>query len=304
MAKKFLFTVLAFICSTLFLTGCATTTQKDHAERNKNISLSSLLGEKPLTEAQKIVLVDKYNEAAMVALEEKKFNQARRNAAQILKLQPDNYNAEFILAEVELGNGNPDSARKMFETLNEKMPSAKNLQGIGLALINSGQIKSGRDNLKKAVEMDPNMWRSLNGLGVSYALEKKWNDAEQAYQKALSVNAASPQIYNNLGLSYLHRGQYSAALKTLSQALAQPNGVKVADENYRWAQALNGQMDLAMKGLDDANRAILLNNLGQSALDKQEYRKAISYFKSAVKTHPNYFLEADQNLQIAIQQFN
>lgn len=294
------------ICSVaaVIMVGCATTTPKDHAERNGHINLAYLLGEEPLSAEDQAELVGKYIQVATTALERKEYTKARRAASRALSFQPGRYDAELILAEVELGQGFNESAVERFKALNDVSPAAVTLQGLGLAMINQGNYQTGRKHLQQAVELDPTLWRALNGVGVSYAVEKNWDESDKAYQRALDVNAASPQIYNNLGLSYLQRGKYELALKALSQALAQPYGVAVADENYRLAQALNGEMDMAMQGLDDVNRAILLNNLGQTAMGDKEYRKAISFFKSALKAHPNYFVEAEQNLDVAMRKFN
>jgi len=188
----------------------------------------------------------------------------------------------------------------MFEAINEVAVSTETKQGIGLSLINTGDIELGRSALNEALQLDPGLWRAYNGLGVSYAIEKDWVAAENAYLQAMALSPKSPEIYNNLGFSYLQQGDFAKALTTLSQAMAIPNSRSISDANYRWAQALNGKISEAMIGLDDVGRAQLYNNLGESALSQQEFSKAITYFKTALNTHPSYFREAELNLQSAV----
>jgi predicted Zn-dependent protease len=55
----------------------------------------------------------------------------------------------------------------------------------------------------------------LRGREISQAVEKSWDEAQQAHGKPLHGRAASPNLYFNLGQAYGSLGKYEEALEAL-----------------------------------------------------------------------------------------
>lgn len=283
------------------LVGCASTTTKAHHERNKDKSLSALLGQEEPTEEKKAEIRANLIASAKTALQAEKYDLADKTARKVLASDPQSFEARFIIAEVMLSQDSK-AALEQFTALHSLQPTPDTLQGMGLAQVGSGQLLKGRETLEQVVAISPEYWRAHNGIGVSYAIKEDWEKAESAYLKAASLNAANPDVYSNLGQIYIQQKRYKDALEVFNGAADNTVGNNKFNLTYRWALALNGQMDSAMHGLNEEQSATLMNNLGESALLENDLPRAITYFKSALKAHPSYFRDADQNLQFALRQ--
>lgn len=283
------------------LIGCASTTSKAHHERNKDKSLSALLGQVEPTEAQKAESRAKMVELAKTALQAEKYDLADKTARKVLASDPQNFDARFIIAEVTLTQ-NAKAALEQFTGLHAMQPTPETLQGMGLAQVGSGYLAKGRETLEQVIAMSPELWRAHNGIGVSHAIKEQWSAAEKSYYQAISLNPENPDVYSNLGQIYIKQKRYKDALRIFTEASAITNGNNKFNQTYRWALALNGHMDSAMHGLNEEQSATLMNSLGESALLENDLPRAITYFKSALKAHPSYFPDADQNLQFALRQ--
>jgi len=60
---------------------------------------------------------------------------------------------------------------------------------------------------------------TFNQLGVSYAKNKKFDEAEKAFKKALSLNPAHPMAHYNLGTAYMQQGKTAAAVGEFKEAI-------------------------------------------------------------------------------------
>lgn len=293
--------ILILTLGSLVLSGCATTTVEAHEARNKDKTLASLLGYDDLSDDEKYQMESRFVAIAKNALKSENYAQAAKSAYKAVQMNPDNVDALYVLAEVEL-NQNPDKALERYQQLNKINPIPESLQGIGLAQISMGNFKAGRARLQEAILLSTDLWRSHNGIGVSYAIEQDWGKAEQSYLKAIEIDPSQPDVYSNLGKVYLHQGKSTEALDLFEGSIKTVKSNSKYNETYRWALALNGQYDRAMHGLNEVHSAVLLNRLGQSALNQKDYEAAINFFKTAIKTHPSFYPDADQNLQFALRQ--
>lgn len=139
----------------------------------------------------------------------------------------------------------------------------------------------------RAMEFDPGIW--LN-LGVAYSNKGNLENAELAYEKALSLDKKNPIIYNNLGWDY-----YYLTLKTKDQRTFQKcveSFKKALELDPRYASSYNG-LGEAYRLADNLDGAIYcwekavqlkpdfdetLYSLGLAYFDKGETAKALVYF--------------------------
>lgn len=174
---------------------------------------------------------------------------------------------------------------------------ARALEGEGLVLSIQGQPDAAIAALNAAVALDPNSWRSWNGLGAEYDRRRDWQKADMAYANALAHSARSPQILNNRGFSYLSRGEPDKAIADFVAALDARPDMQVARNNLRLAIAMKGDYRRAVAGIS-RDPAADLNNAGFAAILRGDYAHARSLLGEAIKARNEYYALAAANLQM------
>ena len=281
------------------LSGCATTTFKEHDEKYADVSLEQLLDAKKLPTEKKEALYASLIKRAEEDETNGRHKSAAKHANMALQLKPDDHDAKLWLAYANLGQGNLQNAQSVFTQLSESAPSALIHQGLGLTLLAQSKPQLAEVELNQAVAQDVNLWRSWNGLGVIYDMMKSWKQAEQAFKAGIAVAKHNTTLNNNLGLSYLRQKRLQEAIIAFENVQALSGGKALSDLNYRTALALNGDMKLALGGITDTETAQLYNNLGVFSMNDGKHREAIKYLKKAIAASPSYYPQAEKNLEIA-----
>ena len=75
---------------------------------------------------------------------------------------------------------------------------------VGAVMLNIGRYAEAQTEFLKAVELDPTYADAYHNLGSAYAEQAKWEEAIEAYRKALTqtIYARPETTYNNLGYAY------------------------------------------------------------------------------------------------------
>ncbi|MEM7007825.1 MAG: tetratricopeptide repeat protein [Thermodesulfobacteriota bacterium] len=139
-------------------------------------------------------------------------------------------------------------------------------------------------NIKKALEIDPNLVPAIIGLGTAYYQKRQsFRQAETYYRRAAEI-APSPQLYNFLGNSLTYQGYYT-------QAIAQFQNALKLDPNYAAAYMNMGIALFYMNKLPESiaaeQKAISLNPnrpdayyfIAQSYDRSKNTAQAITYYK-------------------------
>lgn len=239
----------------------------------------------------------------MLALPEAAYEAGRYNDAlqlyrELLVRDPNNIRVKLGIADCELAANDPSDADALYKEL-EADPSihAPVLQGRGIALLRLGQNAPAEKALKDAVVADPKLWRAWNALGALYDANQKWDEADQAYGKALALMPQSAIVNNNLGFSLLSQGKANQAIKSFQTALELDPMLQPAQMNLRIALALEGRYDEATAGAQGPSLPATLNNVGFAAMSRGDYTKAESYFTQSVNTSSSYEEAAAKNLE-------
>jgi Flp pilus assembly protein TadD len=97
-------------------------------------------------------------------------------------------------------------------------PNATARTNLGLALSKAGRTDEAIDQLRRAVEIDPNYAIAQNNLGV--LLQPREPDvALAAYQKAIAIDPSYATAHANLGNALFQRGDFASAEKEYRRAL-------------------------------------------------------------------------------------
>lgn len=87
------------------------------------------------------------------------------------------------------------------------------LHKLAKVQISTNKEKDAEENLKKAVETNPNYGAGYFTLGNLYLNQKKYEAAEKEYAEYLQINPFDPYLHKNLGLAFYSSGEKVEAEK-------------------------------------------------------------------------------------------
>jgi len=123
---------------------------------------------------------------------------------------------------------------------------------LGTGYIQNQEYGRAKENLTKALEIDPRSPGALNAFGLVYQLEGEMDLAEDYFKRAIAASPSFAMVRNNYGAFLYQQGRYEAAIEQLN--------VAIEDRLYpRRAQAfLNLGISYLKLGQDtDAENALL-----------------------------------------------
>lgn len=215
----------------------------------------------------------------------------------ILREEPSNQEMQIKLGEVYLRLHQPTEAMKQFTAaLTSSDHEAVAKQGLGLCFLKLSDRNSAQKYLSEAVATDPTLWRAQLGLGQLADKARDWAAAEAAYKAALSPNPHAA-AHNNLGLSYARQRRYDEAIAQFQASLAIKQDA-IVRTNLRFAYAMKGDYLDALAGVAKENMADALNNVGYAALLRGDYDAAEAYFTRAIEASATHHRLASDNLQL------
>ncbi len=131
----------------------------------------------------------------------------------------------------------------------------------GLMHLREGRIDLALDEFKKAVKADPKNPYFQKGLGQAYAAKRKWDDAAEAFRKALELNPYYVDVRNDLGMALILGGNREAGKKEFLTAFGDPT---------------------------NPTPEISARNLGQAYFDEKNYAEAASWFRTSLNRNKTY----------------
>lgn len=150
----------------------------------------------------------------------------------------------------------------------------------------------------KATPDDPMPWYYL---GISYGSKShsigmgRPADAKPAFQRALALKPVWPQAWNALGFTDLELKDYTGAATAFERATQQAPSKANYWNNLAAAYSYAGRFSLAVKTLEDEQRAIASTatfvdwyNLGNGFCSMEEFQSAAKAYRQAIKLNPGY----------------
>lgn len=83
--------------------------------------------------------------------------------------------------------------------------------------LEAGQLAGAQQAFQDLISQFPELDPAWNGLGICYERQQQIPQAQQAYTRALALNAQEPEYLNNLAACQLALGQISEAVDSLEQ---------------------------------------------------------------------------------------
>lgn len=218
-----------------------------------------------------------------------------------LEKAPGNADLRYKIGRLLLVGGASDTARRTFLAVIERQPDhARAYQGIGHARFQMENFDEAEAAFNKALSLDDTLWQSNVFLGIIYDYQNDFTRAIWEYRAAIQRQPGKGLLYNNLGVAYAMAGRYEDAVNAYRQATKNGYGLGRVYNNLGVALGKLGAYDRALEAFIKAGgEARAYNNLGCIFLDKGEYGRAIQSFKKAIALKPGFYETANDNLNIA-----
>jgi len=220
------------------------------------------------------------------------------NRALTLAEGENKYRLRSKIGRVYMKNGKWAQAEAAFLALTgERADDPVAWQGLGLARLAMGQRQGIEEPLKKALELNPDLWLAHNGLGILYNWRGELQQAVLSFGRALALKPDSPSIRNNLGLTFIMIGRLSLAEAAFKRALELNPNYKLAANNLALVYARQGRRAEALALFKDSvGQAQAHNNLGCLLSWQGRHLEAVEEFEKALQVMPTYYERADRHL--------
>lgn len=224
---------------------------------------------------------DLYKSRGLVLLKLKKYDDALKDYAKSISLNPDDnwiaYKDRGIILS-QLLNRDSEAITEYNKGLSLKsLPiNYKNalLLGRSLANIKLGYYSDAVNDCKSMISIDPNQWEAYNNIGFVYVQQQKYTDAITNYDRAILINPnLNWEAFYSRGFAKFKLNLYKDAVEDISIAIRRnPNSI----DSYRVRGISYNHLmkyDLAIK---DLTQVLEANNTDPEAL----YERSLAYASS------------------------
>jgi len=231
----------------------------------------------------------------------------------LAKASPDDTDTQFALAQLYEDNGDYGKAREHLSVVLKQDPNYIDALKAGGRVENkSGNLQGGLEYFRKALSLAEQVDNpeqrasSLQGIGISYGLLNKPEEALRKYQESLAIrrqigdqSGIAASLYQS-GKIQVQLGKPEAAQKSFQEALEidQKIGDKVGvggtlldlgnlfDDRGDHDQALTyykQSLQIHREINDEYLQGMCLNNIGSIYFEKTQYEDAQTYFEQALQ---------------------
>lgn len=159
--------------------------------------------------------------------------------------------------------GRLEEAVKVQEVVQQGLPLDLNVNlDSASILLSAGRYDQSIEQIRKALELDPNFWWSYQTLGLAYERKKQYPEAIAALEKARLVDA-NPSSLGYLGYVYAAAGKKAEAQKVLAELQELSKQRYVSPYNIACIYAGLNDKDQAFTWLERAyqERSFFMTNL-------------------------------------------
>jgi Flp pilus assembly protein TadD len=180
-------------------------------------------------------------------------------AEEVLRIAPDDADAQAYLALVAIQQNRWDDAARRVEIALKTSPSnAAAHNHYGVVLYHQGKTKDALDHFRQSVQLNPDEPRARANLARAEAASGNWQEAAEQWQEVLRKDPRSAEAAGGLGDALQHQGLQAEAEKYHRQAveidtknieshhklaMALLASGKTADAIKQWREALRLQPD-------------------------------------------------------------
>lgn len=159
---------------------------------------------------------------------------------------PEDTAISLSLARAWRYGGQPQQAADLMQgQLARTGRSASLLTELGKDYLAVERLGLALKTLEEARTMTPDMWDIHSAMGAALDASGRYDEAQAAYQQALTLSPENPVVLNNLALSQAQSGQLELAVDTLKRANEHPSANTQLRQNLALLLALKGDAPAA-----------------------------------------------------------
>ncbi len=221
-----------------------------------------------------------------------KFERAKEEYNQALRLQPDHLMAFYHLGLLYQKENKMDEAQEMYRRVIDLFPrAALAYNNLGLIHQTKGEVSKAEESYLKASDYH-RLWPDpLYNLGRLYEDQGRYQEAEEKFQACIEVDPEYYKAYNDLGELYYRGGRIDQAIILFRETLKLRPDYELAHNNLGTAYIKKG---LRQKAFLEFEKAISINpdygsahlNLGNWYLEAGNLGKAIGAYHRAKSLMP------------------
>jgi len=223
-----------------------------------------------------------------------KISEAKDICNDILKTEPNNYNAIYLLGVIAFQTKNYLKSVEIIAKAIEINPNNSEYYNFkGIALIHLNKFEEAIQSWSKAIEVDPNNVDAYNNRGNALIKLKKNDLALKDFEMAIKIKPNFAQAYNNRGVILKDLNRLDLALESTNKAIE--INPKYADA-YNLKGAILRELKQIEESIKNYNKALELNpnfanahvNRGNILLNEnKQIELALESFAKALKINPN-----------------
>jgi Flp pilus assembly protein TadD len=184
--------------------------------------------------------------ASRTQMSEGEWRKQAESLAERYQKEPGNGSVAIAYAQALRAIGQRSQAAAVLQQASIRNPKDTAVLGAyGRALADAGRFTEAFDMLGKAHTPDRPDWRILNAQGAVLDQLGRHADAQRYYQTALGIEPNEPTILSNLGLSYALSKDLNRAEEALRKAAADPRAEPKVRQNFSVVLALRSKFDEA-----------------------------------------------------------
>lgn len=132
--------------------------------------------------------------------------------------------------------------------------------------VDRNQIKEAISNLSRCVEIHPNAWSAMWGLGKAYQVLDSHDKSLYWFEEALKIEKNNSDVYREATLEALGLGNSEKAIIYSKEAMSLDRNNAGLTANYALALLLNRQGDEALKTIKKACELTPNDNVNRNVL--------------------------------------
>lgn len=171
---------------------------------------------------------------------------------------------------------------------------AKAFNSLGNACLALGDYERAQAHYETSIELGPESPEKYTNLGNALSAAGYFGAAVEAYERAIDLDSKHAPAYNNIGVIQQKRGDNEAANESFRNAIKADSRFTDAYVNLGILHFNSGKSYLEV-AIDYFERAIDIDkdhagaqcNYGLALFAQEDYTKAVTHLRRAVKLSPN-----------------
>lgn len=236
-----------------------------------------------------------------------RLEQARAYYQQVLSLQPEHFDANYLIGLVYAQGGNAQMALEFLRKVTLLKPDFVDAYyNLGVIAERAELLEEAAKNLQKVVSLRPDYPMAHNNLGVVFQRQGHLKSALESFGKEIHLYPNNAEAYNNRANVYKELSQNGLALSDYEQAIKLNPGYAQAHCNRGQLLAKQERYQEAIASFDQAIAidplyADAYTSRGNAQLELLLFEQALASHNKAIEINPN-FAEAYCSRGLALQE--